>query len=70
MNHTKRPYELWRGRTLTIKYFRIFGRKCYIRRDEEDIEKFDARLDERILLGISSRSKAYQFYNKRINKIV
>ena len=28
----KTPYELWFGHSPTIKYFRIFGSKCYIER--------------------------------------
>lgn len=38
----KTLYELWFDDTPTVKYFRIFGRKCYIKRDDE-IGKFDAR---------------------------
>ena len=30
----KTPYELWFGYSPSIKYFRIFGRKCYIKRDD------------------------------------
>lgn len=46
----KRPYELWVGNTPTIKYLRIFGSKCYIRRDDI-IGKFDQRCDEGIFHG-------------------
>ena len=31
----KTPYELWFGHSLTIKYFRIFGTACYIKRDDD-----------------------------------
>jgi len=58
-NNTKTPYELWYGRIPTAKYFRVFGSKCYIRRDEENLGKFDARSDEGIFLGYSNKSKAY-----------
>ena len=40
----KTPYELWSGHTPSVKYFRIFGRKCYIKRDY-DVGKFDSRSD-------------------------
>ena len=30
-----RPYELWFGYTPSVKYFKIFGRKCYILRDDK-----------------------------------
>ena len=32
--------------------------------------KFDSRSDERIFLGYSSTSKAYQVYNKRTMKVM
>lgn len=60
VNNDKTPYELWKGRAATVDYFRIFGSTCYIRRDEEDLGKFDARSDEGIFLGYSTRSKAYK----------
>ncbi|GLJ49751.1 hypothetical protein SUGI_1056020 [Cryptomeria japonica] len=66
---SKTPHELWFGNTPTLKYFRIFGSKCYIRRDEY-IDKFDPRSDEGIFLGYSSKSKAYRCFNKRLQKIV
>lgn len=40
----KTPYELWFGHAPSMKYFRIFQSKCYIKRDD-DIGKFDARSD-------------------------
>lgn len=52
----KTPYELWFGNIATLKYFRIFGSKCYIRRDEY-IGKFDPISDEGIFLGYPSKSK-------------
>jgi hypothetical protein len=70
VNCDKTPYELWKGRPTSVKHFRIFGSKCYIKRDDEDIGKFDSREDEGIFLGYSSRSKAYRCYNKRLQKIV
>jgi hypothetical protein len=70
VNNSKTPYELWKGRPTIVKYFKVFGSKCYIKRDEEDLGKFDSRVDEGIFLGYSSRSKAYRCYNKRLHKIV
>lgn len=67
--HNKTPYELWKGKPTTIKYFRIFGSPCYIKR-EDNLGKFDARADEGIFLGYSSKSKAYKCFNKRLHKIV
>lgn len=70
VNHTKTPYGLWNRIPSTIKYFRIFESNCYIRRDENDLGKFDTKTDERILLGYSTNNKAYRCYNKRLVKIV
>jgi hypothetical protein len=57
VNNTKTPYEIWYGRSTSIKHFKHFGRKCYIKRNEYNLGKFDSRVDEVILLGYSSRSK-------------
>ena len=48
----KTPYELWFGHSPSVKYFRIFGRKFYIKRDD-DIGKFDPMRNEGIFLGYS-----------------
>ena len=48
----KTPYELWFGHTHFVKYFRIFGRKYYIKRDD-DVGKFNTRSDEGMFLGYS-----------------
>ena len=66
----KTPYELWKGRKPNVKYFRIFGRTCFILKDRENVGKFDTRSDERIFLGYSSTSKAYRVYNKRTMKVM
>jgi hypothetical protein len=62
---SKAPYEIWRGKKPTIKYFRTFRSKCYILRDRENLRKFDPKSDEGIFLGYSSTSRAYRVFNKR-----
>ena len=42
----KTPYEFWKGKKPVVKYFRIFGSDCYILRDRENLEKFDAKSDK------------------------
>lgn len=37
VNNSKIPYELWYGKPHTMKYFKFFGNKCYIRRDEDNL---------------------------------
>lgn len=52
----KTPYELWFGNTPRVKYFRIFGSKCYVGRDDF-IRKFDPRCDKEYLLVILMKEK-------------
>ena len=65
----KTPYELWFDHSPLVKYFEIFGSKCYIKRDD-DIGKFDPRNDESIFLGYSLKRKAYRCFNYRTKTIV
>ena len=60
----KTSYEIWREKKPKVKYFRIFGSKCYILNDRENLEKFDAKSDEGIFVGYSTNSRAYKVYNK------
>jgi hypothetical protein len=66
----KTPYELWFGRPASIKHFRVFGIKCYIENNDENLEKYDDRVDEGIFLGYAANSKGYICYNKRMHKMV
>ena len=63
------PFELWYGRSPNVKHFKVFGCKCYILKDSRNGE-FDAKSDEGIFLGYSTRSKAYTCLNTNTNKIV
>ena len=53
-----------------MKYFRLFGSKCYILNDRENLGKFDAKSDEGIFLGYSTSSWAYRVYNKRTKTVM
>jgi hypothetical protein len=66
----KTPYELWFGRPTSIKHFRVFGSKCYIKNNDENLDKYDDRVDEGIFLGYATNSKGYRCYNKRLHKMV
>ena len=70
MNTDNTRYELWYGRPTSVKYFKVFGSSCYIKRNEDDLSKFDSRTDEGIILRYSSIKKEYRCYNKRLHKIV
>jgi hypothetical protein len=62
----KTPYEIWRGKKPTVKYFKTFGSKCYILRDSRAISKSD----EGIFLGYSTNSRAYRVFNKRTETVM
>ena len=66
----KTPYELWFGRPASIKHFKVFGSKCYIKNNDENIGKYDDRAGEGIFLGYATNSKGYKCYNKRLHKLV
>jgi hypothetical protein len=58
------------GRPVSIKHFRVFGSKCYINNNDENLSKYDDRADEGIFLGYATNSKGYRCYNKRLHKMV
>ena len=60
VNKDKIPYELWYGRLASVKYFKVFSSKCYIKRNEDGLGKFDSRTNEGIFLGYPSTNKAYR----------
>lgn len=66
----KTLYELCYGKPSTVKHFRVFGSKHSINNNDEKLGKFEARADEGILLGYSSKCKGYKCYNKRLQKII
>jgi hypothetical protein len=69
--HSKKtPYELWFGRPTSIKYFKVFGSKCYSKNNDESLGKYDDRVDEGIFLGYATKSKGYKCYNKRLHKLI
>ena len=50
----KTPYEIWKGRKPNISHFCAFGCKCFVLNNNKDnLEKFDAKLDEAIFLDYS-----------------
>jgi hypothetical protein len=53
-----------------VKHFRVFGSKCYIKREDGRMGKFDSHVDKVILVCYSSTRKAYKCYNLRLNKVV
>ena len=69
-NNDKTPYEPWFGILASIKHFKVFGSKCYIKNNDEHLGKYDDKVDEGIFLGYATNSKGYRCYNKRFPKLV
>ena len=61
---------MWKGIPASVGYFNIFGSKCYIKVNDDNLRKFNSRSDEGIFLGYSTSKKAYKCYNKRLRRIV
>ena len=61
---------MWKGRPASVGYFKVFGSKCYIKVNDDNLGKFNSRSDEGIFLGYSTSNKAYKCYNKRLRRIV
>ncbi|RVW98135.1 hypothetical protein CK203_031853 [Vitis vinifera] len=50
------------GKKPSVKYFRVFGSRCYVLKDHENLGKFESKSEEGIFLGYSSKSRAYRVY--------
>ena len=69
-NTDKTPYELWKGRPANVNHFRVFGRKCYIKREDVRMVKFESHVEKGVLVGYSSTIKEYKCYNVRLNNFL
>ena len=63
------PFELWQGYSPNVNYFNLFGSKSYILKDVRN-DNLDAKSEEGIFLGYSTRSKSYKCLNINTNNIV
>nr|GEV70438.1 retrovirus-related Pol polyprotein from transposon TNT 1-94 [Tanacetum cinerariifolium] len=61
----KTPYELINKRKPNIKFFRVFGCRCYLLNDYEDFGKLKAKGDIGAFVGYSKESNAFRTYNKQ-----
>nr|GFB89440.1 retrovirus-related Pol polyprotein from transposon TNT 1-94 [Tanacetum cinerariifolium] len=61
----KTPYELMNKRKPNLKFFRVFGCRCYLLNDYENDEKLKANGDIGVFVGYSKKSAAFRIYNKR-----
>ena len=57
----KTPYEFMNNKKPTLKYFHVFGGKCFMVKDGDDRRgKFEAKAHEAVFVGYSRRS--YRVY--------
>jgi hypothetical protein len=55
---------------MNVNDLRVFGCKCYIKREDGRMGKCDSRVEKGILFGYSSTRKTYKCFNLRVNKVV
>src|SRR6187399_653443 len=60
----KTPYEILTGNKPNLKYFRVFGCKCFILKKGVRLSKFESRAHEGIFVGYATNSHAYRVLNK------
>jgi len=63
-------YELWKGRKPTMKYFHVFGSKCYILTNREQRRKMDPKSDKWLFRGYSMDCRAYRVFNSKTNTMM
>nr|GEX94682.1 hypothetical protein [Tanacetum cinerariifolium] len=65
----KTPYKLINKRKPNIKFFHVFGCRCYLLNDYEDVRKLKAKGDIGVFVGYLKESAAFRIYNKRTRDI-
>nr|GFB18273.1 retrovirus-related Pol polyprotein from transposon TNT 1-94 [Tanacetum cinerariifolium] len=65
----KTPYELMNKGKPNIKFFCVFGCRCYLLNDYEDVGKLKAKGAIGVFVGYSKESATFRIYNKRNRKI-
>ena len=56
----KTPYEILTGNKPNLKYFRVFGCKCFILKKGARLAKFDSRAQEGIFVGHATNYHAHR----------
>ncbi|KAL8127295.1 hypothetical protein AgCh_014271 [Apium graveolens] len=69
--HGKTPFEMVKGKKPNLKFFHIFGCKCFVLKTHpEQLTKFDLKADEGIFIGYPLSTKAFRVYNLRTRTIM
>ncbi|KAJ9536171.1 hypothetical protein OSB04_un000651 [Centaurea solstitialis] len=66
----KTPYHIINCRVPNVKFFHVFGCRCYILNNRDNLGKFEKKADERYFLGYSLTSKTFRVYNKRTQMVM
>ncbi|KAJ9541655.1 hypothetical protein OSB04_028161 [Centaurea solstitialis] len=66
----KTPNQLLFNKRPNIKFFYVFGCKCYVLNDREPIGKFDPKGNDAIFIGYAWDSVAYRVYIHRTQTVV
>ena len=45
-DHEKTPYEIMANKKRTLKFFHVFGGKCFVMKDDEHLSKFKTKAQE------------------------
>ena len=69
-DHNKTSYEIMANKKPTVKYFHVFGAKCFTLKDDEQLGKFESKAHEGIFLGYSLESNAYRVYAIDHKKVI
>jgi hypothetical protein len=63
------PFELCFGRKPSVSHLRSFGCKCFVLK-HGDLDKFESRSSDGILLGYTPHGRSYRMFNLEINTVV
>jgi hypothetical protein len=63
------PFELRIGRNPSVSHFRSFGYKCFVLKCG-NLDKFESRSFDGILLGYTPHDRSYRVYNFDTNTVV
>ncbi|KAL8120799.1 hypothetical protein AgCh_017833 [Apium graveolens] len=67
----KTPYEMVKKKKPNLKYFHVFGCKCFVLKTHpKQLSKFDLKADEGIFVGYPLSTKAFRVYNLRTKVVM
>nr|GEV44254.1 retrovirus-related Pol polyprotein from transposon TNT 1-94 [Tanacetum cinerariifolium] len=67
--YNKTPYELFRGRTPSLSFMKLFGCHVTFLNTLDHLGKFDGKSDEGFFVRYSLNNKAFRVYNIRTRKV-